>query len=77
MARYIFTAGNYALLVGGVSRATVTVGADGLGGTRGQVEFSDEAEAGKLPLDFDPLGQLVEVTGNGSTYFGRVLPDGN
>ncbi len=70
-------AGDYALVVGGVSRAAVAVVADDLGGTRGQVEFSDEAEAGKLPLDFDPLGQLVEVTGNGSTYFGRVLPDGN
>ena len=69
--------GDYNLLFGGVQRATLSVVSDGSGGTQGQVEFSDEPDAGELQLNFDPLGQLVEVTSNGATYFARTLPDGN
>ncbi len=70
--------GSYNLIVGGVSRATINVVSDGFGGTRGQVEFdSDSPQNGELLLDFDPLGQLIELIHNGESYFAREFPTAN
>jgi hypothetical protein len=43
-------------------------------GTRGQIEFEDEPEAGELLLTFDPLGQAVALERDSVTYFERILP---
>jgi len=66
-------AGNYTLTVGGLVRGTISV-AIVENGTRGQIQFEDEPDAGDFPLTFDPLGQLVTIEREGVTYFQRVLP---
>ncbi len=49
--------GIYDFLVGGVVRGTIVVG-----GGEGEIEFaSGSDDPGKLPLDFDPLGGLLQV----------------
>jgi hypothetical protein len=54
-------AGDYAVIIGGVSRATMTAAFDAVKGqVRGEVEFGDD-DAGSPPLDFDPHGQTVEI----------------
>lgn len=68
--------GAYTLLVAGVQRGSVNVITDP-NGTRGQIEFDDEPEAGELPLSFDPLGQWLELVRDGQTYFARELPTAN
>ena len=54
-------AGDYTVRIGGVDRAMLTVGAIP-GATAGEVEFrtfSNDPDV--LPLDFDPVGQQVEI----------------
>lgn len=52
-------AGPYSLLVGGVERGTIT--ADSLG--EGEIEFdSREDDGDELPLDFDPRGEVIDIT---------------
>lgn len=65
--------GDYNLIVGGVNRGVITVVAVP-NGTRGQIEFEDEPEAGELLLTFDPLGQAVALERDSVTYFERILP---
>lgn len=48
--------GSYDLFVGGIDRGTIVTSAG-----RGELEFSNGDDPGKLPLDFDPYGALVEV----------------
>ncbi len=65
--------GGYEVLVGGVVRGTLTV-VDVAGETEGELEFDTDAdEAGELPLDFDPVGQLVEVRQGTTVYFSNVV----
>ncbi|MGB0514172.1 MAG: hypothetical protein ACPGJE_04950, partial [Wenzhouxiangellaceae bacterium] len=52
--------GPYTLRVDGIDRGTIDV-IDTLNGAEGELEFSFPAEPGKLPLDFDPRGLLIEV----------------
>lgn len=54
-------AGDYELVVDAVVRGTIAVTDDGTGQTSGGIRFSSEADAGKLPLDFDPVGAPIEV----------------
>jgi hypothetical protein len=68
-------AGDYDVLVGGVSKATITV-ADVNGTLAGSVTFSSAAAAGELALDFDPLGETVDVAQAGGTVIlSRPLPE--
>ena len=61
--------GTYDVWVGGVLRGTLEVIDDGLGNVEGEVEFdTDPDEPGELLLDFDPVGQTVEVK-QGATVF--------
>ncbi|MCX5737087.1 MAG: hypothetical protein NTZ61_01040, partial [Proteobacteria bacterium] len=54
-------AGNYAVIIGGVLRATLNAAFDAVKGqVRGEVEFGDD-DAGAPPLDFDPHGQTVAI----------------
>ena len=59
--------GDYALRVAGAEKATLTV-TTSANGSEGEVEFRSPAEPGKVLLDFDPRGQLVEIA-QGSTVF--------
>jgi hypothetical protein len=62
-------AGAYDLFVGGVLRAVITVDSTG----EGEVEFDSEVEPGKLPLDFDPRGQSIDVSQGPNVFFSASL----
>jgi hypothetical protein len=67
-------AGRYELRVGGAEKAALAVNALG----RGKAEFSTRrsgADRMKLPLDFDPSGQLIEVAQGGSVFLSVVFPN--
>lgn len=68
-----FTAGTYTLNVGGTDRGTIDVAAV-QGGTEGEVEFRDPPEPGHLTLDFDPRGQVVQITQNGAVLLSGTFP---
>jgi len=70
--------GSYSLAVGGIERGTIEV-VDTVNSPEGEVEFRFPAEAGKLPLDFDPRGQLIEVADASGLVFSVDFPatDGN
>ena len=62
--------GDYSLRVGGVERATLEVRTAATG-SEGEVEFRSPVEPGKILLDFDPRGAMVEIV-QGSTLFLRT-----
>ena len=66
-------AGIYDLLVAGVMHAQVVTDAKG----RDEVEFKTNPEPGedKLPLTFDPRGQLVEIKQGSTTFLSVVFPN--
>jgi hypothetical protein len=67
-------AGRYELRVGGAAKASITANALG----RGKAEFSTRrsgADRMKLPLDFDPSGQLIEVAQGGNVFLSVVFPN--
>lgn len=66
--------GNYTLFVGGVERGTIEVVTLEDDSTEGELEFRYPAEAGKLPLDFDPRGETIEVAEGATTLFSSVFP---
>ncbi|MDT8439291.1 MAG: hypothetical protein RQ729_09820 [Wenzhouxiangellaceae bacterium] len=57
--------GDYQLLVGGISRGTITV-ARRDDETEGELEFSAPRKDGELLLDFDPRDQLIEIVQAGT-----------
>jgi hypothetical protein len=59
--------GAYALFVDGVQRGTINVAAAATG-SNGELEFRSPVEPGKVLLDFDPRGKLVQIR-QGSTVF--------
>jgi len=65
-------AGTYDLLVGGVMRAQIVTDSKG----RDEVEFKTNPEPGedKLPLTFDPRGQLVEIKQGNTTFLSVAFP---
>jgi hypothetical protein len=68
--------GAYALVVGGIERATVTVASNGLA-IKGEVEFStDPDEVGKLLLDFEPRGLPIEIRQGTNLFFHGTLGAG-
>ncbi len=60
--------GTYQIVVGGNSVASLVVNDD-----EAELEFRDPAEPGKLPLNFDPLNQLVEIKQSGNVYLSVLL----
>jgi hypothetical protein len=66
--------GAYALFVGGVERGTIEVVQREDGETEGELEFRYPVEAGKLPLDFDPRGETIEIAEGTTTLFSSVFP---
>jgi len=67
--------GDYELLVGGEVRAVITV-VQTDSGPEGEVEFRSPAEPGKLLLDFDPLGQIVEIVQDGTVLLEGIVEPG-
>ena len=65
--------GGYTLNVAGIDRGTIDVVAVP-GGTEGEVEFRDPAEPNHLPLDFDPRGQVVQVSGSAGVILSGTFP---
>lgn len=67
--------GNYDLLVGGVVRGTITVqlvSAEAVG----EIEFDNEPDQpGELLLNFDPRGQLVEVSQGATLFLSVTMPE--
>jgi hypothetical protein len=59
---------DYEVVVGGVARGTIAVGADENGVTGGTVTFSS-SESSVAPLDFDPMGAPIEVRRADQAYF--------
>ncbi|NCO20393.1 MAG: hypothetical protein GW900_10180, partial [Gammaproteobacteria bacterium] len=64
--------GDYELHVGGIARATISVVMTD-SGPEGDVKFRSPAEPGKLLLDFEPLGELVEIIQSGSVVLEGVV----
>jgi len=60
--------GAYELFVGGTLRGEINVIEISPGITEGEIEFRDPVEPGKLPLDFDPTGQTVDVSQGAVIY---------
>ncbi|MBW2315947.1 MAG: hypothetical protein JRH10_17390 [Deltaproteobacteria bacterium] len=67
--------GTYELLVGGISRGTLEVVFDASSGeNEGQIEFdTDPDDPGELLLDFDPVGQVIEVVQGATLFFSSIL----
>ena len=68
------TPANYDLVVGGVMRGVLDVRQLPDGRVEGELEFDTKSEPGKLPLNFDPRGQLVSVERAGTVYLQVVFP---
>jgi len=67
-------AGAYSLQVGGVSRGTIDV-VDTVNGPEGEIEFRSPSEPGKVLLDFDPRGQIIEVLQGSTVVLESIAPD--
>ncbi|MBK8286698.1 MAG: hypothetical protein IPK97_18560 [Ahniella sp.] len=66
------SAGSYTIRVAGQSRGTL-VAASTVNGIRGEVEYRSPVEPGKVLLDFDPRGQLVEIVQGSTIVFTGTL----
>lgn len=64
--------GGYDLRIGGEIIGTIQAVMMMDGTVEGELEFRDPVEPGKLPLDFDPRGEMIEVL-EGSTVILSVL----
>ncbi|MCX7553401.1 hypothetical protein OS175_05880 [Marinicella sp. S1101] len=60
--------GVYELYVGDIKQGLITVVSQNDGSTEGEIEFRDPVEPGKLPLDFDPQGKVVDIVQNNVVY---------
>jgi hypothetical protein len=67
--------GDYSLRIGGVERATLDV-RTAASGTEGEVEFRSPVEPGKVLLDFDPRGALVEIAQGGTVFLRTTFGSG-
>jgi hypothetical protein len=44
------------------------------GSIQGELEFRNPVEPGKLPLDFDPRGQQIDVLDGGTVILETLFP---
>jgi uncharacterized membrane protein YgcG len=65
--------GSYTLRVDGTERGTVQVVAVP-GGTNGELEFRNPVEPGKVLLNFDPRGKLVDVSRGTQSVLSGLFP---
>lgn len=64
--------GAYSLRVDGIQRGTINV-VSIAGGSNGELEFRSPVEPGKVLLDFDPRGKLVQIALGNSVYLTATL----
>lgn len=70
-------AGVYTVRVGGIDRAALRTAPMG-DGVEGEVEFRSPGERGKIPMDFDPRGQLLEIVSPGGVvFFSQIFGSGS
>jgi len=69
-------AGSYTLTVAGVVRGTIRAAASS-GDVKGELEFESKVEAGHRPLNFDPRGQLIEISSATGVFFSHLLGSGS
>jgi hypothetical protein len=70
-------AGNYSIRVGGVHRATLRAFLQD-DTIEGEVEFRSPGERGKVTLNFDPRGQLIEIVDtSGTILFSHLFGSGS
>lgn len=69
-------AGNYSIRVGGVHRATLRAFLQD-DTIEGEVEFRSPGERGKVSMNFDPRGQLIEIVNtSGTVLFSHLFGSG-
>lgn len=66
--------GTYNLRIGGSQVATITVVTLMDGSTEGEAEFRQPVEPGKILLDFDPRGQMIEVLDGSTVILETAFP---
>lgn len=69
-------AGDYKLVVAGTVRGTIHTILT-TGGVEGEIEFDSKVEPGHRALNFDPRGQLIELTSADGTFFSHILGSGS
>jgi len=67
-------AGSYDLRIGGDIVATLQAALDVDGTVRGEVEFRNPVEPGKILLDFDPRGQQIDVLDGATVIMETLFP---
>ena len=67
-------AGSYDLSVGGAIVGTIQAALDVDGTVRGELEFRDPVEPGKILLDFDPRGKQIDVLEGGTVILETLFP---
>ena len=68
-------AGSYDLSVGGEIVGTLQAAVDFDGTVRGELEFRDPVEPGKILLDFDPRGKQIDVLEGGTVVLETLFPN--
>lgn len=66
--------GSYDLRVGGNTVGTIQAVMIQDGSIQGELEFRNPVEPGKLPLDFDPRGQQIDVLDGGTVILETLFP---
>lgn len=73
---YRIPVGDYALRVGGAVVGTIEVRELMDGSIEGGLEFRNPVEPGKILLDYDPRGELIEVLQGDTVVFSADFPAG-
>lgn len=69
-------AGSYTLSIAGVVRGTIKAVATA-SGVEGEIEFDSKVEPGHRVLNFDPRGQLIEISDAAGIYFSHLFGSGS
>lgn len=69
-------AGSYDLRIGGTVVGTLQAALDVDGTVRGELEFRDPVEPGKILLDFDPRGKQIDVLQGNTVILETLFPNG-
>jgi len=67
-------AGSYALRIGGETVGTLQAAPDVDGTVRGELEFRNPVEPGKILLDFDPRGKQIDVLDGDTVILEALFP---
>jgi hypothetical protein len=68
--------GDYTLVIAGTVRGIIRARSTA-SGVAGEIEFDSKVEPGHRPLNFDPRGQLIEITSAAGAFFSHLLGSGS